>query len=247
MLVHQISEELGLTHESTGEGKERYITVSRPHTFQRDSKASTEMKDQETVEKTKQEDTEEREEKEVPKAAECTAKVDLKTLHLERMQREQAKREEKAKLSHGHQATTQTKSSKKSKTASKGKESTKGADIAAAATADTDFDDLIAAVVKADSICGFSKCKASVRTMGQHCIHCNQYYCLSHHIPEVHGCGSKAKAHARMRISREGVLYAGSGTKDKSIDPAKKAYMQRKLDKKLDDLAMQRKTKKKEK
>ncbi|RXN00564.1 DNA-binding protein SMUBP-2 [Acipenser ruthenus] len=247
MLVHQISEELGLTHESTGEGKERYITVSRPHTFQRYSKASTEMKVQESVEKTKQEDTEEREEKEVPKATECTAKVDLKTLHLERMQREQAKREEKAKLSHGHQATAQTKSSKKSKSASKGKESTKGADIAAAATADTDFDDLIAAVVKADSICGFSKCKASVRTMGQHCIHCNKYYCLSHHIPEVHGCGSKAKAHARMRISREGVLYAGSGTKDKSIDPAKKAYMQRKLDKKLDDLATQRKTKKKEK
>ncbi|RXM31129.1 hypothetical protein EOD39_7248 [Acipenser ruthenus] len=93
MLVHQISEELGLTHESTGEGKERYITVSRPHTFQRYSKASTEMKVQESVEKTKQEDTEEREEKEVPKATECTAKVDLKTLHLERMQREQAKRE----------------------------------------------------------------------------------------------------------------------------------------------------------
>ncbi|KAK1161612.1 DNA-binding protein SMUBP-2 [Acipenser oxyrinchus oxyrinchus] len=247
MLVHQISEELGLTHESTGEGKERYITVSRLHTFQRDSKASTEMKVQESVEKTKKEDTEEREEKEVPKATECTAKVDLKTLHLERMQREQAKREEKVKLSHGQQATAQTKSSKKSKSASKGKESTKGADIAAAATADTDFDDLIAAVVKADSICGFSKCKASVRTMGQHCIHCNKYYCLSHHIPEVHGCGSKAKAHARMRISREGVLYAGSGTKDKSIDPAKKAYMQRKLDKKLDDLATQRKTKKKEK
>ncbi|MBN3288201.1 SMBP2 protein, partial [Polyodon spathula] len=244
MLVHQISEELGLTHESTGEGKERYITVSRPHAFQRNSKASTEMNVQESVEKTKQEDTEEREEKEVPKATECTAKVDLKTLHLERMQREQAKREEKAKL---NQANTQTKSSKKSKSATKGKESTKGADIAAAATADTDFDDLIAAVVKADGICGFSKCKASVRTMGQHCIHCNKYYCLSHHIPEVHGCGNKAKAQARMRISREGVLYAGSGTKDKSIDPAKKAYMQRKLDKKLDDLATQRKTKKKEK
>ncbi|MBN3273913.1 SMBP2 protein, partial [Polyodon spathula] len=182
------------------------------------------MKVQESVEKTKQ-DTEEREKKEVPKATECTAKVDT----------------------NGHQANAQTKSSKKSKSASKGKESTKGADIAASATADTDFDDLITAVVKADGICGFSKCKASVRTMGQHCIHCNKYYCLSHHIPEVHGCGNKAKAQARMRISREGVLYAGSGTKDKSIDPAKKAYMKRKLDKKLDDLATQRKTKKKEK
>lgn len=65
--------------------------------------------------------------------------------------------------------------------------------------------------------------------------------------PQVHGCGEKAKAHARQRISREGVLYPGSGSKDKSLDPAKRAHLQRRLDKKLSELTSQRKSKKKDK
>ena len=63
---------------------------------------------------------------------------------------------------------------------------------------------------------------------------------------QVHGCGDKAKTHARMRISKEGVLYAGSGKADKAMDPNKKAYLQRKLDSKLKDMASQRKTKNKD-
>lgn len=142
-------------------------------------------------------------------------------------------------------------------------------DIAAAAAPEDDFDALISAVRKADSVCSFVKCKASVLTLGQLCLHCNRQYCLSHHIPEVrrercaqpslalhgtarshilnlfqvHGCGDKAKSHARMRISKEGVLYAGSGRKDASMDPNKKAYLHRKLDSKLKDMASQRKAK----
>ena len=64
--------------------------------------------------------------------------------------------------------------------------------------------------------------------------------------PQIHGCGERARAHARQRISREGVLYAGSGTKDRSLDPAKRAQLQRRLDKKLDELTSQRKSKWKE-
>uniref|UniRef100_A0ACB8G2Z5 DNA-binding protein SMUBP-2 n=1 Tax=Sphaerodactylus townsendi TaxID=933632 RepID=A0ACB8G2Z5_9SAUR len=63
----------------------------------------------------------------------------------------------------------------------------------------------------------------------------------------VHGCAEKAKEHARQRISREGVLYAGSGMKDRSVDPAKRAHLQRRLDKKLSELSNQRKGKKKDK
>lgn len=50
-----------------------------------------------------------------------------------------------------------------------------------------------------------------------------------------------------MRISKEGVLYAGSGAKDKSTDPNKKAFLQRRLDSKLKDMASQRKSKSKDK
>lgn len=64
---------------------------------------------------------------------------------------------------------------------------------------------------------------------------------------QIHGCGEKARAHARQRISREGVLYAGSGTKDRALDPAKRAQLQRRLDKKLGELSSQRTSRKKEK
>lgn len=64
---------------------------------------------------------------------------------------------------------------------------------------------------------------------------------------QIHGCGEKARAHARQRISREGVLYAGSGTKDRSLDPARRAQLQRRLDMKLGELNSQRTSKRKEK
>lgn len=64
--------------------------------------------------------------------------------------------------------------------------------------------------------------------------------------PQIHGCGERARAHARQRISQEGVLYAGSGTKDRALDPAKRAQLQRKLDKKLGELTSQRKSKRQE-
>uniref|UniRef100_A0A3B4AUU4 Uncharacterized protein n=1 Tax=Periophthalmus magnuspinnatus TaxID=409849 RepID=A0A3B4AUU4_9GOBI len=233
MLVHQMAEEMGLLHESRGEGKERSISVSK-------------VKTQHTTAPAKEEEEEKRREEveaklEVPQTVvekqsatdpATQTSIDLKSLHLERMKREQQKREENAKQKKQQNFT------KKNKTS---------CEIAAASSSDTDFDTLISAVVKADSVCSFIKCKASVLTLGQLCMFCNRQYCLSHHIPEVHGCGDKAKSHARMRISKEGVLYAGSGKKDTSVDPNKKAYLQRKLDSKLKDMATQRKTKNKEK
>ncbi|PWA30451.1 hypothetical protein CCH79_00015310 [Gambusia affinis] len=259
LLVHQIAEDLGLVHESRGEGGGRCITVSRPVAL-------------EPVEELTQEETQEEEpapalQSEPPPSQPL---VDLKTLHLERMQREQQKREENVQQKTQKNCNPAAQGTKKSKGLSqtigkcfnstfahritldnfpsgKNKMKAGACDIAAAAVPDDDFDALISAVVKADSVCSFVKCKASVLTLGQLCIFCNRQFCLSHHIPEVHGCGDKAKSHARMRISKEGVLYAGSGKKDKSLDPNKKVYLQRKLDSKLKDMASQRKPKNKDK
>ncbi|XP_056137744.1 DNA-binding protein SMUBP-2 [Lampris incognitus] len=248
LLVHQISEELGLRHESRGEGKDRCITVSRPPKSQPTAEPVA------AAEPVAEDSTQ-------PGAIQLNERVqepqggptgqtplDLRGLYLERMKREQQKREENAQQKKHHDNIHTVQPSKKSQSA-KGKNRTKAGacDIAAAATADDNFDTLINAVMKADSVCSFVKCKASVLTLGQLCKFCNRQYCLSHHIPEVHGCGDKAKSHARMRISKEGVLYAGSGKKDTSLDPSKKAYLQRKLDSKIKDMGSQRKTKKKEK
>uniref|UniRef100_A0A8C1LG00 Immunoglobulin mu DNA binding protein 2 n=1 Tax=Cyprinus carpio TaxID=7962 RepID=A0A8C1LG00_CYPCA len=231
LLVHELSEEMGLRHESQGEGKNRRITVSRPPSGleksvepeQPDVTACTAAKLQEELQK-----------------GSSQPAVDLKSLHLERMRREQEKREEKKQQKQQSARREPDPNTSKSQSVKKPKGTSK------AAKPDDDFDALINAVVKADSVCGFVKCKASVLTLGQLCLYCNRQYCLSHHIPEVHGCGDKAKAQARMRISKEGVLYAGSGQKDKSVDPTKKAYLQRKLDSKLKDMASQRKTKAKD-
>lgn len=257
MLVHQIAEELGLLHESRGEGKERCITVSKPPqpeegqmvmagqtTGEGKEPGAEQSKGKAEVEQTK----EKRKVEETVSEPASRTSVDLKSLHLERMKREQQKREENVKQkkqSRNSVPSTQALAKK----SVKGKKQTKAGacEIAAASTNGGDFDALISAVVKADSVCSFIKCKASVLTLGQLCVFCNRQYCLSHHIPEVHGCGDKAKSHARMRISKEGVLYAGSGKKDTSMDPNKKAYLQRKLDSKLADMASQRKTKSKDK
>ncbi|KAG7245412.1 hypothetical protein INR49_010863 [Caranx melampygus] len=244
LLVHQIAEELGLVHESKGEGKDRCITVSRPLA----SKPAEEPTQAQEEEKAEEEEAQEEETIPNPQSEpQSQPPLDLKSLHLERMKREQQKREENAqrKKQQNNFPPAQTQSSKKGK--AKNRTKAGACDIAAAAAPDDDFDELINAVKKADSVCSFVKCKASVLTLGQLCLFCNRQYCLSHHIPEVHGCGDKAKSHARMRISKEGVLYAGSGKKDKSMDPNKKAYLQRKLDSKLKDMASQRKTKNKDK
>ncbi|XP_029379610.1 DNA-binding protein SMUBP-2 [Echeneis naucrates] len=240
LLVHQIAEQLGLVHESRGEGKDRCITVSRP----RESATADELSQAaEEEEKTLEEEAISLS----PSKLQSQSPLDLKSLHLERMKREQQKREENAqqKKQQSSIPPAQNLSSKKSKDKKRTKAG--ACDIAAAAAPDHDFDTLIKAVMKADSVCSFVKCKASVLTLGQLCLFCNRQYCLSHHIPEVHGCGDKAKSHARMRISKEGVLYAGSGKKDKSVDLNKKAYLQRRLDSKLKDMASQRKPKNKEK
>ena len=102
--------------------------------------------------------------------------------------------------------------------------------------ADDDFDALIATVTALDSKCSFKKCKTLTTTLGRHCQHCTRRFCLQHLTPEVHGCGEAAKVHARQTISREGVLHPGSGVPNKKPARERRAQLERKLNKKLDEL-----------
>ncbi|NXO72241.1 SMBP2 protein, partial [Phainopepla nitens] len=235
MLVHVLAEEYGLQHLSSGEGRDRFISVCKRLPKQ-PPLLSEPLLPSEPLPEPRHPSGNTPEPVELGEGSQGSGKVDLKSLHLERVQREKARREEAARKvqepSRG--------SRKKDKSEAKGKP-------AVGSAAGEDFDALISAAIKADRTCGFPRCKASVTTLGQLCPHCQRLFCLSHHIPEVHGCGEKAKAQARQRISREGVLYPGSGSKDKSLDPAKRAHLQRRLDKKLSELTSQRKGKKKDK
>lgn len=109
LLVHQVAEELGLVHESKGEGKDRCITVSRP------------LESTPAEELTQEEEREEApEEEKVPNSQIellCQPPLDLKSLHLERMKREQQKREENAQQRRQQNNTPTAASSKKTKSA----------------------------------------------------------------------------------------------------------------------------------
>ncbi|XP_077718871.1 DNA-binding protein SMUBP-2-like isoform X4 [Canis aureus] len=251
MWVHQIAEEHGLRHDSTGTGKKRFITVSKraPPAPSAPSAPSAPpappaplpaagVGSIAPVGPTAPSPTQTK-----PPLGEQSVQdpLNLKALHLERLQREKSRQERPAM--EGQQAPH---SGPRTLPERKKKKETKG-HAAVDLPSEEDFDALVAAAVKADNTCGLAKCTASVVTLGQLCQHCGRRFCLSHHLPEIHGCGERARAHARQRISREGVLYAGSGTKDRSLDPAKRAQLQRKLDKKLDELTSQRKSKRKEK
>lgn len=85
LLVHQLCEELELKHVSEGTGKERHITVSKPVVVPEERLE----KESESAEiQIPEELTEKESNNEVLKPA-----VDLKSLYLERMRREQEKRE----------------------------------------------------------------------------------------------------------------------------------------------------------
>ncbi|XP_026901435.1 DNA-binding protein SMUBP-2 isoform X3 [Acinonyx jubatus] len=229
MWIHQIAEEHGLRHDSTGEGKKRFITVSKrappaPPPAAGGPTAPGPMEAE-------------------PPPGEQSGRdpPDLKALHLERLQRQKSRREPQAEQGQRASCSGPRKLPEKEK-----KKEARGR-VAIDLPGEEDFDALVSAAVKADNTCGLAKCTASVATLGQLCLHCGRRFCLSHHLPEIHGCGERARAHARQRISREGVLYAGSGTKDRSLDPAKRAQLQRRLHKKLDELTSQRKSKHREK
>uniref|UniRef100_A0A2K6SNB1 DNA-binding protein SMUBP-2 n=1 Tax=Saimiri boliviensis boliviensis TaxID=39432 RepID=A0A2K6SNB1_SAIBB len=231
--VHQIAEEHGLRHDSSGEGKRRFITVTDPEPpaalgFLAGTGGPAPLQPvPPSPVQTKQ----------PPREQHGPEQPDLRTLHLERLQR--------VRGSQGQPSSKEQQASGQQKLPEKKKKKAKGHPAIELPT-EEDFEALVSAAIKADNTCGFAKCTASVTTLGQFCHLCGRRYCLSHHLPEIHGCGERARAHARQRISREGVLYAGSGTKDRSLDPAKRAQLQRRLDKKLGELSSQRTSRRKE-
>ncbi|XP_074129809.1 DNA-binding protein SMUBP-2 [Sminthopsis crassicaudata] len=264
MLVHQLAEEHGLKHESVGEGKRRYISVRKkavpaaavpaPTPTAAPSAAppapTPAAAPAATVPPPAGTDSEGRAlqpgclslapGEQGPPGSPRDSRSQ-KAPHRQREEPGPAGPGQRARERQEPAGSGAPKVSGRKK--GKGRKGPTGGDGAA----EEDFDALISAAIKADSTCGFSGCRASVVTLGQLCPHCAHRFCLRHHIPEVHGCGEKARAQARQRISREGVLYAGSGTKAKGPDPVKRVHLQRRLDQKLVELSSQRKSKKKEK
>lgn len=256
-LVHETAERLGLLHESKDEKENRYISIQKPpskksipliHKNQESentpqlSLPSTKMAAEKSKTKAMSlqdgsennkkicvsdadDSTEDCEVVELYKCPTCTKRIPSANIKLHNIR---CSRQAQAALNQ-----------EKVKTAGKSKKH--------CFKDEEDLDVMIAAVVKADKSCGMSKCKNSIAVLGQVCKFCSERFCLSHHMPEVHGCGEKARAHARSQIRKDGELYRGSGTPCKKPDKDKRAALNKKMEKKLHELSSQRKPKQKNK
>lgn len=96
MLIHQLAEEYGLQHMSTGEGSARYISICKKDSPTELSLGDTAVCQHELIQSCAKEIDAGHEERENGAGPGAT---DLKTLHVERIQRERAKKEERVKQS----------------------------------------------------------------------------------------------------------------------------------------------------
>jgi ATP-dependent RNA/DNA helicase IGHMBP2 len=111
-----------------------------------------------------------------------------------------------------------------------------------------DIDGILSEFRQLDNVCNYATCKTGISLMGQHCNLCNRRFCLSHHLPEIHGCGDAIRRQARNVTLKQGFVAPGSLlVKPKAVDASKRAHLQRKLDSKLEDMSTQRTGKKEEK
>ncbi|NXN97066.1 SMBP2 protein, partial [Rhinopomastus cyanomelas] len=225
MLVHAAAEQLGLQHASSGHGRQRYLSVRKKQPAEpvaQQPRGAAVLP------------------AEPGGCAGGSREADLESLRLERAHGDGAGRKEAARKAQEPGAGSRGGGSRKQE-----RHEAKGQ--VAASGAEEDLDALIAAAVHADSACGFPRCRAGAAVLGQLCPHCHRRYCFDHHVPEVHGCGAQAKAQARQRIRREGVLRPGGGSRERALDAAARAHLQRRLDKKLSDLSSRRKSKRRDK
>ncbi len=229
VLRFQIAEKLGLLHVSEGEGKERHIIVRKPAP---DESCAAETDDDPTEDSTET-CKESSSGASMKTCDQCNQFVPSENFVLHRIRCQSANRKDsKEKMD------VKPKTAKSSKNKRKGK--------VAVDKKEEDFDALIAAAVKENTTCNFTKCKTLTATLGHNCEFCGKRFCLAQHMPEVHGCGADAKARARRMISRDGVLYSGSGVPSKKPNPDQRARIQRKLDSKLEEMSVKRKSRQKD-
>ncbi|XP_070564709.1 LOW QUALITY PROTEIN: DNA-binding protein SMUBP-2-like [Ptychodera flava] len=256
-LVHQAAEQRGLSHYSQGDGVERCITVSKikHKTLDSDLK-STKNEDKNTDSRITDNDGNDEAECENEEDDEITVTTVTKT-----MATELDKETDSAvcpedyfrctickkiipslnRLLHEINCEFQNKvKTNVTQDSAKSKDKKKRKKKAIPENAQNDdIDKLLEQVTKRDYLCNSSGCKESTRTFGQTCEFCKKMYCFSHHMAEVHGCGVQAKQSARRRAQGN----AMKTSKDKPLDPAARANLQRKMDKKMNEFADKRRPK----
>ncbi|CAC5358318.1 IGHMBP2 [Mytilus coruscus] len=264
LIIHELSEKLGLVHVSRGIDKERHLVVSKPGIKvieEKDSSKNQQTEEQEEIPtsnhlgeiKSQSDTTPAESNNDKLLCKHCSkdvirANYSLHEIHCARRQKEAAQSASSVK-NRKESARNRTENQKKQPSSTKNTKTNAEKDVIAKLqnVDPDDFDALIASTKELDSKCNFTKCKVKTLTLGHTCEFCQRRFCLNHSMAEVHGCGDAVKAHARATIIREGVLYRGSGVPSKLPDAKQKALLQKKMDKKRSEMEADRQKKKKSK
>ena len=178
LLVHEIAEELGLCHESVGQGKNRHICL----------KKQKPEADREDVEKREKDNS-----SQCVKCSTCQREVPKTNIELHKMRCRKPESASAAEPQRGQQ------SHPKGKVKKSRKKDEEEEDIDKLLESFTRLD----TVCNAAAAAGLD-CKAKTATLGANCEHCRRRFCLAHAQPEVHGCGDAARRAARLAITRDG-------------------------------------------
>ena len=215
MLLHELAEKAQLGHASQGEAKKRHIVLTKLMPKKASEAENAPKMDQKVVKKDETTNV---------ICSTCSQKVPKTNIELHKLRCTRVKIE-------AEKASEKPLKKKGQKKKSKAKEE------------EEDIDKLLAAFDKIDNVCNGQGCKVKIATLGVRCDHCAKRFCMKCGLPEAHGCGEAARIAARQQLARDGHLYPGSGRPNFKPDPVKKAQLQRKLDKKLDEMSDSRKRK----
>ncbi|XP_053208693.1 DNA-binding protein SMUBP-2-like [Panonychus citri] len=233
-VVHYIADELNLSHESQGEGDNRHIIVKKIV-----PKSSPIKVPKEASSPQKEEIKQSTEEPETISLKEETSS----TINKEQLKKKAKK--SKVKKSNQPEEIVSTVSTKPFTSVQKKPPATiltKNFDLNSKLDKLDDFDEMLELVKQMDSVCFFIKCKVKTATLGQNCQFCKKRFCLAHSMPEIHGCGDAVRAYARSTVRKEGKIYPGLGIPSKKPDPVKRSQLERKMNKKMEEMSSKRKT-----
>nr|PIM01103.1 R3H domain-containing protein [Toxoplasma gondii COUG] len=206
-VVHTLASELGLSHVSLGERGERKIVVGREHKGEARA-ASAATYDEALVGS---------ESVEAPGGSSGSSESDAEADERRKAEGRVVEGEREA-CDEDTEVSEEEKSVKPYSPIRKKKPKKKGEKEALEPEKkgeEDDFDALIDSLSKEDWACGSPRCQASTKVLGRVCPFCRKRFCFSHSMPEIHGCGDAASAHARKNF-RESV------TRERRRDEAEK-------------------------
>lgn len=68
------------------------------------------------------------------------------------------------------------------------------------ATASENLDTVLNNIKKLDNTCSFTKCKNKTVDFAIDCKYCNNRFCTTHGMPEIHGCGEAVRKDERKKF-----------------------------------------------